>query len=155
MTNPCQLLVEYELGVVKDAQLIEWACEALSGDGAIAKDQVLVKLAALLPHVRSEIEIAREYFLELMERHFPEFSLQSPEALRLARAILKNRCEQYTQGRISPYELCLVVSPIEQHFDYPIWLGNLYNACDWVEPSTRREEVPHLIEEAKRAYETI
>jgi hypothetical protein len=154
MTNPCQLLVEYELGIAKDAQLIEWAREALSGNDAIARDQVLVKLAALSSQFRPEAEMAGEYFRELIERHFSEFSIQSSEGGRLARGILRRRCEHYIQGHLTPYELCLVVSPIEQHFDYPTWLGNLYNACDWVEPSTRREEVPHLLEEAKRAYET-
>jgi hypothetical protein len=155
MINPCQLLVEYELGVATDAQLIEWACEALLVDDTIAKDQVLIKLAALLPQVRSEIEIAGEYFRRLIAWHFPEFSLQSPEGLQLARAILKRRCEQYLQGLITPYELCSVVSPTEQHFDYPAWLGNLYNACDWVAPSTKREDVPHLVEEATRVCDIV
>lgn len=156
MTNPCRLLVEYELRVATDAQLIEWACETVSGDDAISKDHVLVKLAALLPQVRSEVERAGEYFRTLMSQHFPAFTLQSPEGdpVRLARDILRSRCEDYIEGRVTPYEFCAIVSPVEDHFDYPTWLGNLYNACDRVEPSTKRQDVPHLVEEAKLARET-
>jgi hypothetical protein len=57
------------------------------------KDPVLVKLAGLFPQVRSETELAAEYFREIIVRHFPEFSIQSPEGVRLARAILKRRRE--------------------------------------------------------------
>ena len=154
MINPCQLLVEYELGVAKDAKLIEWACEILLGDEMIAKDQDTITLAGLAPNVRAEIEMAGEYFRRLIQRYFPEFRLRSPEGAQLAREILRRRCEEYVDGRIAPYDLCALVSSIEQHFDFPVWLGNLYNACDWVEPSTKREEVLYLVEEAKRTRET-
>jgi len=153
MINARQLLAEYELGVVKELQLIEWACAILSGDDAIAKDQDLIRLAGLLPSVRAEIEMAGEYFRRLIQRHFPEFRLRSPEGVQLAREILKRRCEEYVDGRIAPYDLCALVSPIEQHFDFPVWLGNLYNACDWVEPSTKHEEVPYWLKRRRRPME--
>jgi hypothetical protein len=79
------------------------------------KDPVLVKLAGLFPQVRSETELAAEYFREIIVRHFPEFSIQSPEGVRLARAILKRQCEQYMEGRITSYELCLVTFGMARH----------------------------------------
>jgi hypothetical protein len=60
---------------------------------------------------------------------------------------LRRACERYLAGEIPPYDLCRLVSPIEQVFDFPRWLGNLYNACDWIEPETKREDVPHLEDE--------
>lgn len=32
-----------------------------------------------------------------------------------------------------------MISPIEQAYDFPDWLGAMYDACDWIEPDT-----PHL-----------
>lgn len=155
MKHPCQILVEHELGAVNDTQLIKWACEVLSSDGSLANDPSVVELAGLGPHVQSDLDLAGGYFRSIIKEHFPDFTFQSSDGIRWARETLRRRCEDYIQGRITPYEFCRVVSPVEEHFDYPRWLGDLYNACDWVDGNTKREDVPYLAEEARKAHDAV
>jgi len=107
-------------------------------------------LAGLLPQRTEEIESAGGRFREIIGRYFPEFSLRTPVGLQWARAIFKRRCNDYVHGRITPFALCRIVSPIEEYCDFPGWLGNLYDACDWIEPGTKREDVPYLEDEARK-----
>ena len=153
MKHPCQVFVEHELGAVSETQLIEWACEVLCCDGPLAADLTVAKLAGLHPQVQSDLELAGAYFRCIIQSHFPEFTFRSPDGIQWAREALRRRCDDYIQRRITPYEFCRVVSPVEEHFDYPSWLGNLYNACDWIDGHTKREDVPYLADEARRVHE--
>lgn len=153
MKHPCQVFVEHKLGAVSDAQLIEWACEVLSAAGPLADDLTIAELAGLAPQVQSDLDLAGGYFRNIIKSHFPDFTFQSLDGIRWARETLRQRCEDYIQRRITPYEFCRVVSPVEQHFDYPVWLGDLYNACDWIDGRTKREDVPHLADEARRVHD--
>ena len=39
---------------------------------------------------------------------------------------------------------CLqMISLIEQLYDFAEWLGNMYNACDWIEPETQISDCRH------------
>jgi hypothetical protein len=155
MKHPCQILVEHELGAVSDAQLISWACEVLCGSDALAKDSTVTDLAALDSHRDSDLELAGGFFRQVVQRHFPDFQFQSPDGIRWARETIKRRCEDYLERRITPCEFCSVVSPVEQHFDFPQWLGDLFNACDWVDGHTKREDVPYLEDEARRLHDAV
>ena len=155
MQHPCQIFVEHELGAVSEAQLIDWACDVLASDGPLADDPTVVELAALNPRIQSDSDLASGYFRSVIERHFPDFTFQSPDGIRWTRATLRQRCDDYIQRRITPYEFCRVVSPVEQHFDYPSWLCDLYNACDWIDGNTKREDVPYLAVEARRVHDAV
>jgi hypothetical protein len=152
MKHPCHILVEHELGAAGGAQLIEWASDVLASDDPLTDDLTIAELATLHPQVQSDLDLARSYFRSIIQSHFPEFSFQSPEGIRWAQETLKRRCEDYLKGRVTPYEFCRIVSPIEEHFDYPNWLGNLYNACDWVDEQTKPGTVPTLADEAKKIH---
>ncbi len=42
-----------------------------------------------------------------------------------------------------------MINPIEQIYDFPKWLGNIYNACEWIEPDTLPVDCKHLEDEIK------
>src|SRR6185295_9659476 len=109
-------------------------------------------LAGLRQQVQSELALARGYFRSIVQTHFSDFTIRSPEGIQWAREALRLRCDDYIQRRITPHEFCRIVSPVEEHFDYPSWLGDLYNACDWVDGNTKREDVPYLADEARRVH---
>ena len=150
-----ELWIEYNLAMRSDRDLVEWAVHELASAGALADDPGVIQLAGL---VGTETDQARSVLARICARACPSMSLLSPEAERLAQRGLWRVCIRYLAGDIEPYELCRVVSPIEDVYNFPSWLGDLYNTCDWVGPSTRRAEVPHLAEEAanrKRELEVL
>lgn len=72
-----------------------------------------------------------------------------------AQILLKARLEQYLAGQCEPWDVCQMVNPIEQRFDYPAWLGGLFHDCDWCEPGAVRKNWPHLAEAARKVISTL
>ncbi len=60
---------------------------------------------------------------------------------------LKNKCNDLINKKIRPYALWKMAHPIEQEFDYPDWLANLYNVLDWCKPDTQIDDF--IISEVK------
>lgn len=67
-----------------------------------------------------------------------------------ADALLKDRLRKYKLSSDPPFTVCQMVSAIEARFDYPLWLGNLFRACDWCESHSSREDFAGVKEEAER-----
>lgn len=81
---------------------------------------------------------------------------QRPRSLEACgRALLKDRLECYLDSKDLPVTVCRMVSAIEHQFDYPEWLGDLFNACDWSEDSSTREDFPKVRQEAERLVKLL
>jgi hypothetical protein len=85
----------------------------------------------------------------------------SQEGEKEAIEILNGACDKFLREEITPSQFCRVVSTFdagfldftkldERTFEYPAWLGNLWNACDWCDESWTNANSPHLLAEAKR-----
>jgi hypothetical protein len=140
-----QRLLQREMEVVSDADLVRWARGAIRGDGALAADPNVGELASLQFGNPRLVE-ARALLRGAVVRANPEFSPLSPDAQAFGRACLLDACRRFLAEDLPPYELCRLVDPIEQTFDHPVWLGDLYNHCDWCEPSSTRSHFGHLVE---------
>jgi hypothetical protein len=150
--SPKEIWVAFQVGIVDEKALVEWACNALVSMVPLVDHRTALALASLS---KEEAGGAAELMRELVCHADPAFDLRSSEGERIAKAELRRQCERYLAGEIRPYELCRLVTPIEHLFDFPDWLGALYNVCDWIEPETPREEVPHLEEEVRRRYRAL
>lgn len=71
------------------------------------------------------------------------------------KAVLKARLERYRDSSDLPVTVCRMVSLIEDKFDYPAWLGELYNVCDWCEEDSSRENFRAVGEEAERLAKVL
>ena len=74
----------------------------------------------------------------------PGFDLRSPAAEALAKSLLQARLEVYLAGQCQPWEVCRMIQPIETLYDFPDWLGSLYQACDWIGPASLPVDCRHL-----------
>ena len=74
--------------------------------------------------------------------------------------ILVGACEKLISEEITPSHFCHIVrtydgnygdfKKIDAHtFEYPKWLGDLWNSCDWCDESWTNSNAPHLVAEAK------
>ncbi|KUM27885.1 hypothetical protein AU467_14585 [Mesorhizobium loti] len=80
----------------------------------------------------------------LVARQFPDFNDKSAEASERAREIFLRRLRSYLQDDVEPFHVCRMVSHIEQMYEFPHWLGDLYNACDWMDERTTQAQAPHI-----------
>jgi hypothetical protein len=147
--DPVRLLVAFELGAVDEVALIDWAVASLGEEGFGAHGEV-AEMARLNPRRRESREEAGPLFRSLLRRLDPAFEIRGAGAEEVAKEILAETCQALLDGRARPYDLCKLVGPIENLYDFPGWLGDLYNACDWVEPSTPIDCAPALPDEVKR-----
>ena len=147
--DPVRLLVAFELGAVDEVALIDWAVTSLVDENFAAHVEV-AELARLNPRRQESREEAGPLFRSLLQRLDPAFDIRGAAAEEIAKEILAETCQALLDGRARPYDLCKLVSPIENLYDFPRWLGDLFNACDWVEPSTPIACAPALPDEVKR-----
>jgi hypothetical protein len=150
LSEPEKRLVERELEIASDVDLVRWAMSALADDAALALDPDIVELASLPTGDVRKCESALALLRRAVLASNPGFELSSKEAEAHAREAFIVFCRRFVAGDLGPYEFCRVVNPIEQLFDYPPWLGNFYNECDWCEPESTRRDFDHLVEYAAR-----
>ncbi|WP_436897214.1 hypothetical protein [Acinetobacter gyllenbergii] len=105
--------------------------------------------------------------LQLIHASDPNFSADSVEAEILTACYFLNILEHYKNGQIRPFDLCRIFNNIEIGFMgaprnlplniayYPLWMGNLYHACDWCDDAWTLENSPYLNIEVKKQIHII
>ena len=140
--------IEYELCIASDADLVTWAVEVLEADAPEASNPDIVEIASLPAQPRLDDD-AGKLLRATVRRDTPEFACSSAEAEAHAKETFRTLCARFVAGDVRPYQLCRVVSPIEQMFDYPSWIGDFPDHCDWCEPESKRAEWPALVQYAE------
>jgi hypothetical protein len=140
-----QRLLQREMEILSDADLVRWARATVRDDGALATDPDFGELASL-QFANPRLTEAKSLLRAAVNRANPEFTTSSFDAQAFGRACLLDACRRFLAEDLPPFELCRLVSPIEQTFDHPVWLGDLLNQCDWCEPSSTRRHFGHLVE---------
>ncbi len=85
----------------------------------------------------------------------------SEKGEKWAKDLLNRYCEKLLNEEIAPFEFCRLVQLFDANFlgmrtlengspEYPEWLGDLWNNCDWCDESWNLSNSPHLAEEAKK-----
>jgi hypothetical protein len=148
LSDPQRRLIERELEMVSDADLVRWAMSAIEHDPQLASQPDIVELASLPTSNPRKCESAGMLLRRAVLDSDADFDISSREAEAHARAAFLILCEKFVGSEMRPYDLCKMVSPIEQLFDFPEWLEDFFNACDWCEPESTRGDFDHLVEYA-------
>ena len=144
-----QCLVHRELEMLSDADLVRWARAAIRQDDGVAVDPDIVELASLQfghPRLGEALGLLRS----AVARADPNFDIRGADAQAYGRAAFIQVCRRYLAEDLPPHELCRLVGPVEQTFDYPAWLGDFCNQCDWCEPGSTRTDFDYLAEYVSR-----
>ena len=141
---PLPIFIAYSIGCLDDVELIAWAANYVPESEHFADDHDLLELLRLNPKQPGSAANAGKLLRAFVDRIWPGYDLSNPKAEHYAKRFFRNRLEQYLAGECSPWQVCRMIGPIEQLFDYPDWLGDLYNACDWIEPGVTSAQWPHL-----------
>ena len=147
--SPLPTYIGYEVGFFNDQDLIEWAIKYLPNSEYFSDDQYLVELVSINIKKKFEVEKAITYLKVFINKQWPEFILNSEKSEIYAKKYFKIKLQKYLLGECKPYDVCKMINPIEEIFDFPNWLGNMYNACDWVELETKSVDCRHLESEVE------
>lgn len=137
------VLVAREIEAISDVDIVGWANRHKVAR-VYSDDADYVQLVRCNPRNAVNLAKAHGHLRSLIARYFPDFNDKSDEAKEIARKLFLRRIRTYLDSDLDPFQVCRMVSPIEQKYDFPVWLGCLFDACDWMHESTTREQALHL-----------
>ncbi len=146
MTELESLLVEYTVGLATETEVIRRAEVLLESPPIDDSLDDLCELASLPAESPRHSDRAGALLERAVLAANPDFSSSSSEAEFHARSKLRELCARALRHECRPYDLYLAVQLIEDQFEFPEWLGDLWNHCDWTDPRTQWVHVPHLEE---------
>ncbi len=142
-----KIYLEFQLNAITELELIYKVKEYI--DTTNKRSNLLIKIIRLNTKTKEHL-IAPELLKEFIELHVDNYiNLREHFAL----IILKEHCELLINKQTTPYKLWSITKSIEEQFDFPEWLGELYDTLDWSEPDTKIES--HMIKEAQQRVTAI
>ncbi|QIA23226.1 hypothetical protein [Mesorhizobium sp. AA22] len=147
--DPVMVLVARGMNAISDADIVDWASRH-TAPLSYAYDSDYLQLVRCNPRNALALGKAHSHLTSLVARRFPNFNDRSAEAGDIARKLFLRRIRTYLHSDIEPLQICRMVSPIEEKYDYPHWLGSLYDACDWMDERTTRDQALHLRDEIEQ-----
>ncbi|TIO72460.1 MAG: hypothetical protein E5X74_19750 [Mesorhizobium sp.] len=143
--NPVTVLVAREMEAISDVDIVDWAGRH-AAPPSYADDTDYLQLVRCSPGNSVALGKAHSHLTSLVARQFPDFNCDSAKAAEIARQVFLRRIRTYLHSDIEPFQICRMVPLIEEKYDYPPWLGGLYDACDWTDERTTRDQALHLRE---------
>jgi hypothetical protein len=141
--DPVTVLVAREMKAISDADIVDWAGRHVA-PLSYADDADYLQLVRCNPGNAVALGKAPSHLASLVVRRFPDFNCDSAKAAEIARQVFLKRIRTYLHGDVEPLQICRMVRLIEEKYDYPSWLGGLYDACDWMDERTTRDQALHL-----------
>lgn len=145
--SPLPTHIAYSVGFYDDRDIVDWALAYLPTSEHFSDDPDLLEIGWINTRQVRDVETAGKLLEKFIDKMWPEYELEGNAKAELyARRYFKQRLESYTDGKCTPWMVCRMISPIEHYFDFPDWLGGMYDACDWIEPNTMPVDCRHLEE---------
>ena len=145
----------FDIGHFTALELMTSVDEFLNETPELWAEKELAEIACLDRQKTSDTDRAPDLLRAYLAAN-PIPPARRPRSLEdCGKAVLKARLERYLDSEDLPSTVCRMVSGIEQRFDYPKWLGDLYNVCDWSEEDSTREEFPWVKQEAERLVKVL
>lgn len=141
--TPVQALIAREIEYWNDGDVLAWASDYAQKND-VWNSIAFTDLVSLNAKRSQEVEKAHSLLARFVTEKDPTFSIRTRASEHQARLFLLDRLSCYIEEKCRPYDLCKMAVAIENTFDFPDWLGDLWNACDWIEPETRPSDCRHL-----------
>ena len=127
--------VAYAIGYFDDVEVVEWARTTNAFDDHFGEASV-AELLSLNTKNRRKLDQVHSLFQQVVDGVDPKFGMESADAEIIARRLFSRRVQACICGDSRIWDICRMVSQIEWRFDYPDWLGDMYNVCDWLHPDS-------------------
>lgn len=153
ISSPSQAYVALTISYWSNADVIEWAVQRLQCSSSDGTEDKIQDIAWINTKQKHEVEKAGELLESYIHKDGGNLKFSNYE--NDAKQMLSHRIQQYLNGDCQPYDLCQMVSPIEHFYDFPDWLGDLYNSCDWCEPDSHPSDFRHLEKTANEVLNAL
>lgn len=137
MESPISIYLAYNIGFYSDLDIVEWAVAYFPNNEHFSDDEQLIEIVSINTKQPREVENAGKILEKFIFKIWPEFSFDSEKTEIYAKRYFKKRLNEYLEGKCEPYDVCKMINPIEDILHFPSWLGDMYNACDWIEPGDK------------------
>lgn len=154
MFSPIEAYIAHSVAYFSDDDLIGWAVDYV-GENEAWDDPDLIELTMLNRKQPRQVETACVLLKRSIQKQSPDFILSDRNAESQARHLFRLRLAAYLAEECKPYDVCRMVDPIEQLYDFPSWLGDMYNACDWIEPDTEPSGCRHLEQAIRETLQAV
>ncbi|GAB5482160.1 MAG: hypothetical protein Pars92KO_19170 [Parasphingorhabdus sp.] len=150
-----RVYVAIYIGYYHARQAIQKISDSIDSGTDTDDCQELFEIVSLNQKQRDQLERVEVLLKQFVDRTYPDFDLKSREGEAIAISFWMKRLQEYINEECKPWELCRMIGPIEDLYQFPEWLGDMYNSCDWVEPNTDRNDFEHLYKDCKRLLSEI
>mmetsp|Transcript_22483 Transcript_22483/g.36414 ORF Transcript_22483/g.36414 Transcript_22483/m.36414 type:complete len:162 (+) Transcript_22483:3093-3578(+) len=145
-----QCLVALKCGFAERENLDAWADAQRTNYSETAHAFQFLEICDALRRNPFDAERVTDCIERLVSEEFTDFQISGTQAEQFARTMWENRLSTYLNGNQPPVYICLCVTPLEMLFDFPDWLGQMFDACDWVQDVHTRSDCPMVAAESKR-----
>lgn len=153
--SPLPTYIAYSVGYFDDADIVNWVQGYLPTSEHFSDNSTLLEMAWINPKDPRSVETAGTLLEQFVAENWPGYDLNNAKAELYAKRYFTHRLKSYLDGNVSPWLVCRMVSPIENLYDFPVWLGKMYDACDWIDQSTKLQDCPHLRDMVQETLENI
>ena len=142
--SPTEAYVAFEIGYFREVDVLDWAETYARERPDLQPESPVLELFWLNRKRPDRLLRVAELLTMFIGQIAPEFDVRSQAAEENARSMFELRLEEYLAEKCRPWDVCRMVSSIEQLFDFPDWLGSMYDNCDWIDPETRPVDCRYL-----------
>ncbi len=154
MMSPIEVFIARSICYCDDYDVLAWARSRSQLDEHADDPNVAILLSTNDKSAR-QVEQVESIFASIVKTNWPSFRLSSSNSEKIARSLFEGRLQEYIDELCRPWDVCRMIHPIEELFDFPRWLGRMFDACDWIGPDTESVDCRHLMDEIRAHLSTM
>ena len=148
--TPHHIFIAYEVYYFKfeDSKILEW----VRGSKGITKkigDLDVAELIRLNNKNPQQLKTVKNRFKQVYKKYW-QSELSREDSEKIAKQLFMARLKEYIEENCKPNDLCRMITPIENNYDFPDWLGDMYNSCAWIDDNYESSMCRHLEADARQ-----
>lgn len=145
---PTEVFIAMSIEFYDNTDVLKWGRETTHLDH-FAGDPFVPELLSINNKVQAQLDLVPKIFEYFIKKTYPDFQISHPDSEMIAKSLFEIRLRDYLDDKCRPWDVCRMIGPIENFYDFSEWLGNMYHACDWIEPNHKPVNCRHLEDEIK------
>lgn len=134
-SGPTDIAVAYCIEAISEQEAIGWAFAYRTANPA-SDSELVAELVRCNPKTELGIETAGTVLRSAIKPYQSPTGDLPKQFEKVGRRFFIERLRSFDPKKDRPWKICKMAGSIEAAFDFPDWLGDLWNLCDWCEEDT-------------------